>query len=110
MLEHEVRIELDAPNPSSVPFPNVGGNRHALLCVVAFLLACLDRVSSDNSAANTEYQWLDEWSDEDYLYLETLIPDDRSGFEIDLNLNKGSINARIARRIDDGMDSRPTVK
>ena len=61
--------------------------------------------TESSSAANTEYHWLDEWSDEQYLYLETRIPDDASGMEIDLNVTNGLIYARIGRRTDEELNS-----
>ena len=96
----------EPPNTPLVPISGDGGDRNAFLYLIIFLLACLDRMSTESSsAANTEYQWLDEWSDEHYLYLETRIPDDSSKMEIDLNVINGLIYARIARRTDDGLNS-----
>jgi hypothetical protein len=85
-------------NTPFVPASGDEGDRNAFLNLIIFLQACLDRMSTDNSsAANTEYQWLDEWSDDDYLYLETRIPADSSGMAIDVNVCDGLIFARIAR-------------
>jgi hypothetical protein len=93
------------PTLPPVPTSSDGGDRQAFLYLIIFVLACLDRMSTESSsAANTEYQWLDEWSDEQYLYLETHIPDDSSGMEIDLNVSNGLIYARIARRTEEELD------
>jgi hypothetical protein len=91
--------KLNEPsNTPLVPASRDEGDRNAFLNLIIFLQACLDRMSTDNSsAANTEYQWLDEWSDDDYLYLETRIPADSSGMAIDVNVCDGLIYARIAR-------------
>jgi hypothetical protein len=96
------------PIPPLVPASGDGDDRQAFLYLIIFLLACLERIITDRaSAAKAEYKWLEEWSDEDYFYLETHIPDDSSGMEIDLNVTNGSIYARIARRTDGNMNSEP---
>lgn len=88
----------DPPAPPLFPASCEEGDRNAFLYLITFLLACLDRMNSDDSsAANTEYKWLDEWSDDDYLYLESRIPDDSCGMAIDVNVGDGLIYARIAR-------------
>jgi len=94
--------------PPLVPASGDGDDRQAFLYLIIFLLACLERIITDRaSAKKTEYKWLEEWSDEDYFYLETHIPDDSSGMEIDLNVTNGLIYARIARRTDGNMNSEP---
>jgi len=106
MIEPEETNLIKPPTPPLVPTSGDGGDRQAFLYLIIFLLACLDRMSTDSSsAAKTEYPWLDEWSDKEYLYLETHIPDDSSGMEIDLNVINGLIYARIARRTDNGLNS-----
>jgi hypothetical protein len=96
------------PIPPVVPASGDGDDRQAFLYLIIFLLACLERIITDRaSAAKAEYKWLEEWSDKDYFYLETNIPDDSSGMEIDLNVTNGSIYARIARRTDGNMNSEP---
>jgi hypothetical protein len=106
MIEPNETKLIKAPTPPLVPSSDKGGGRQAFLCIIIFLLACLDRMSTESSsAANTEYHWLDEWSDEQYIYLETRIPSDSSGMEIDLNVTNGLIYARIARRTDEEPDS-----
>jgi hypothetical protein len=96
------------PIPPLVPASGDGDDRQAFSYLIIFLLACLERIITDRaSAAKPQYKWLEEWSDEDYFYLETHIPDDSSGMEIDLNVTNGLIYARIARTTDGNMNSEP---
>jgi hypothetical protein len=106
-------IELDEtkpPIPPLAPDSGDGGDRLAFFHLIMFLLACLDRMSTDSCGApNTEYKWLEEWSDENYLYLETFFPVDSSEMEIDLNVSNGSIYARIARGTSGMRKSEPAA-
>jgi hypothetical protein len=108
MIEPDETKRIEPPIPPLVPPSGDGGDRQAFFYLIMFLLAGLDRMSTDSSsAANADYDWLEEWSDEKYLYLEALFPDDLSGMEIDLNVSNGTIYARIARRIDGMRKSEP---
>ncbi len=73
-------------------------DRRALIYLLNFLLEGFERISSNGDPpASSPSERLDQWSNDDYMYIETRIPDDLSGLEMDLGLVNGVIFARIRR-------------
>jgi hypothetical protein len=92
---NRVRVPASPPPQGAADNPD----RRTLLYLLSFLLAGFERIPSTRVPVTTgPAEWLDQWHDEEYVYLETRIPDDTSGLEIDLHVHDGVIFARIRRR------------
>lgn len=89
-------------------------DRRALIYLLNFLLEGFERISSNGDPpASSPSERLDQWSNDDYMYIETRIPDDLSGLEMDLGLVNGVIFADSTWRralafhaLDDGGERR----
>ncbi|MGP0062266.1 MAG: hypothetical protein ACLQGP_01525 [Isosphaeraceae bacterium] len=90
-----MHVPAAPPKPAIVDDPD----RRTLVYLLNFLLASFERIQGKRTPPSTPAAArLDQWEDEEYLYLETAIPGDASGLEIDLNVFNGVIYARIRHR------------
>jgi hypothetical protein len=90
-----VREPVSPPLPVAPDHPD----RRILRYLLGFLIAGFERFQPSGVPTMTlPAEWLEDWSDEEYLYLETRITDDTSGLEIDMHLHNGVIFARIRHR------------
>ncbi len=86
------------PKPAATDDPD----RRTLVYLLNFLLAGFERIPGKRPAPTSPpAEGLDQWEDEEYLYLETTIPGEASGLELDLNVFNGVIYARIRHRRED---------
>jgi len=93
-----MNVPMASPNPSTADNPD----RRTLVYLLNFLLAGFERIPKTRiPPTNPPAKWLDQWEDDEYLYLETKIPGEASGLEIDLNVFNGVIYARIRHRRED---------
>ena len=101
MIESEPTRSSKAKPRLALPPCDLGADRQMLLAVINLLLAGYHRIHPDGPvrSAKTEIP-VEQWSDDEYIYLETRVPEEATGLELDLNVFDGVIYARF-RRSDD---------
>jgi hypothetical protein len=100
MVEPNEMDPIKSRTPSVVPNSGASDDRPYLFLTVTLLLGFLARLNSSRastSAPNTRNKWLEQWSDDEYIYLETTVPEESFELEFDLNVCNGKIFVRIAR-------------
>ena len=102
MFNSRATERIHVPAAPSIPATAEGPDRRALVYLLDFLLSGFERICrARGSPRIPPVEWLSEWEDDEYLYLETRIPGGASGLEIDLNVFNGVIFARIPHRCED---------
>jgi hypothetical protein len=111
MLNSRAAKRMPVPPDPAGPAIDDDPHRRTLVYLLNFLLAGFERTPTARIPATVPHaEWLDRWEDDQYVYLETSIPGEPSGLELDMNVYNGVIYARIShRREDQGLGGTSTA-